>query len=244
MAVSGDTVVHRGSGGPGNPHSVSASELAAHYSTALDGCPPARSVAVCAAGAGSPAGRERLRRLLAPKLHGARLAVLPDYAAAWSVAPPGTDVVVIAGTGSVIASRSPAGGGYAVTGGAGVTAGDPGSALRLGHVALDRRGVDGRRLAAAEVASRATQVTRAAELGERWATEALRAELSALAGDVRGHAARIGRSRSTVAVTGGVFRSAAAVATLAAALGPAFDVVRIEAEPVMGAVRIARELAA
>ncbi len=181
--------------------------------------------------------------MLAPTLHGASLAVLPDYAAAWSVAPLGTDIVVIAGTGSVIVSRTDE---YVVTGGAGLAGGDPGSALRLGHVALAHVGVDCGRLPAVEVARRAIDLTGAAAVGEPWAIEALRAEIGELAEDVRLHSARVGRtrSRSKVAVTGGVFSSPAAIAELTAALGASFDVVRIEAEPVLGAVRIARELAA
>jgi N-acetylglucosamine kinase-like BadF-type ATPase len=243
IAVRGGTVVHEGSGGPGNPYAVSAPELAAHYSTALTGCPPSRSVALCAAGGGSRDGRERLRQVLTPALHGANLAVLPDYAAAWSVAPPGTDIVVIAGTGSVVVSRADE---YVVTGGAGVAGGDPGSAVRLGHAALAHAGLDAGGLPAVSVAERAVDLTGAAGVGETWAVEALRAEIAVLAGDVRLHAARIGRRRrrSKVAVTGGVFSSPAAIAELTAALGAPFDVVRIETEPVLGAVRIARELAA
>ncbi len=176
-------------------------------------------------------------------LQGASLAVLPDYAAAWSVAPPGTDIVVIAGTGSVVASRA---GGYVVTGGAGVAGGDPGSAVRLGHAALAHAGVDSRCLPAAEVARHAVELTGAAGAGEPWAVAALRTEVAALAEDVSRHAARIGRghSRSNVAVTGGVFNSRVAIAALTAALGGSFDVARVEADPVLGAVRIARELAA
>lgn len=171
--------------------------------------------------------------------------MLPDYAAAWSAAPAGTEIVVIAGTGSVIASRDSAAG-YVVTGGAGVAGGDPGSAVRLGHAALAHAGSGAGGRAAVEVARHAAELTRAADSGEPWAIEALRSEVAALADDVRLHAARIGRgrSRSKVAATGGVFRSRAAATELAAALGPAFDVVRMRTEPVVGAVRIARELAA
>ncbi|HYI80929.1 MAG TPA: hypothetical protein VEW67_08735 [Thermoleophilaceae bacterium] len=242
IAVRGDAVVHEGSGGPGNPYAVSARELAAHYSTALAGCPRSRAVALCAAGAGSSGGRERLRRTLAPLVHGASLAVLPDYAAAWSVAPSGTDVVVIAGTGSVVASRAEEE--YVVTGGAGVAGGDPGSAVRLGRAALAQAGVEARGMPAVRVAERAVDLTGAAGNGEAWAVEALRAEIAVLADDVRLHAARIGRRRSKVAVSGGVFSSPAAIAELAAALGAPFDVVRVETDPVLGAVRIARELTA
>jgi N-acetylglucosamine kinase-like BadF-type ATPase len=245
IAVRGHAVVDRGSGGPGNPHTVSARDRVAHYSTALDGFPAARSVALCAAGAGSRVGRERLRRALAPTLPGAQLVVLPDYAAAWSAAPAGTEIVVIAGTGSVIASRDPDAG-YVVTGGAGLAGGDPGSAVRLGRAALAHVGLGAGGRPAVAVARHAAHLTSAAESGEPWAVDALRAEIATFASDVRLHAARIGRghSRSTVAATGGVFRSPAAATALTDALGPSFDVVRMPIEPVMGAVRIARELAA
>lgn len=176
-------------------------------------------------------------------LRGACLAVLPDYAAAWAVAPPGTDIVVIAGTGSVVVSRAD---GYVVTGGAGVAGGDPGSALRLGHSALAHAGVDSGGLTAVEVARHAVGLTGAAAGDESWAVQALRSEIAVLAEDVRRHAARIGRVhlRSTVAVAGGVFSSPAAIAELTVALGASFEVVRVEADPVLGAVRIAREMAA
>ena len=171
--------------------------------------------------------------------------MLPDYAAAWSAAPAGTEIVAIAGTGSVIASRGPDAR-YVVTGGAGVAGGDPGSAVRLGHAAFARAGLDPSGRPAADVARQATQLTAAAEAGEGWAVEELRSEMTALAADVRLHARRIGRGRPRrrVAATGGVFSSQDAVAAFAGALGPSFDVVRMPAEPVMGALRIARELAA
>jgi N-acetylglucosamine kinase-like BadF-type ATPase len=171
--------------------------------------------------------------------------VLPDYAAAWSAAPAGTEIVAIAGTGSVIASRDPAAG-YVVTGGAGVAGGDPGSAVKLGHAALAHTGSGSGRRAAADVARHATRVTGAAEVGESWAVEALRSEMAAFAEGVRSHAARVGRgrSRSRVAATGGVFCSPVAVTAFAEALGPSFDVARMPTEPVVGAVRIAQELAA
>ncbi len=171
--------------------------------------------------------------------------VLPDYAAAWSAAPAGTEIVAIAGTGSVIASRDSAAG-YVVTGGAGVVGGDPGSATRLGHAALAHTGSSSGRRATADVARYATRITGAAEVGESWAVETLRSEMAAFAENVRLHAARIGhgRSRPTVAAVGGVFCSPAAVVAFSEALGPSFDVVRMPTEPVIGALRIARELAA
>lgn len=182
----------------------------------------------------------------------------------WAAAPAGTEIVAIAGTGSVVASRR--GGRYLVTGGAGVPGGDPGSAVRLGRVALARTaGADALRPAlaaygsgagdgvagldnAVEQAAHAPVLTEAAERCEAWACTALRAELAPLAADVCRHAARLGGrrrgARPRVALAGGVFASPAAVAALEGALGPAFDVVALGAEPVFGAVRIARRLAA
>ncbi|NLT07335.1 MAG: hypothetical protein GXY03_13650, partial [Solirubrobacterales bacterium] len=241
-----------------------------HYSTALADLPRARALAVCAAGAGSPAGRRRLGRALAPWSRGAQLALLPDYAAVWAAAPAGTAIVAVAGTGSVVASRR--GAGYLVTGGAGAPGGDPGSAVRLGRVALERGPAAGDALGpavaaghggpdgaacvaggagertAAEQAAHAPLLTGAAERGEAWAAAALRAELAPLAADVRRHAARLpGRRRGgrpRLALAGGVFDSPAAFAAFEGALGPAFEVVPLGAEPVVGAVRIARGLAA
>lgn len=199
-----------------------------------------RAAVVCAGGAGSPRGRARLRRTLAPLLAETSVTVLPDYAAAWSVAPAATQVVVIAGTGSVVTSRGP--GGYVVTGGAGRPGGDPGSALRLGRVALARGGVPCGEWPAAEIAKAARDLTAAAEDDQVWARRALDAEIAVLAEQVRAHTARVGLGpRPTrVGLTGGVFRSPVAVTALRARLGGDFAARLLPLEPVLGAARIAQ----
>ena len=129
--------MHDGTGGPGNPLSTTAAQLARSYGDALDGCPEAAIVVVCAAGAAGAVGRERVERAVRERFPGAVVVVAPDYLAALHAAGGDADVVVVAGTGSVVCSRS-ADGEAQVSGGHGWIVGDHGSAARLGRLALER----------------------------------------------------------------------------------------------------------
>ena len=126
-AVADDEIVHDGSGGPGNPLAVSTSVLAQSYRSALDGCPEPAVVAVCAAGAGNQDGRRRIELVLRDRFPAAELRVAPDYVAALVAAGEAADIVVVAGTGSVVCSRAAAGRAR-VSGGHGWIVGDHGSA--------------------------------------------------------------------------------------------------------------------
>ena len=239
-------VVHEGTGGPGNPLAVDPSALRASYHAALAGCPPATHVAACVAGAGRQEQQIRMASLLAERFPGAQVRVVPDFVAALLAAPPGTDVCVIAGTGSVICSA--AGGGFAASGGHGWILGDHGSAARLGRAALehfvaDPAATSGRVTGAVkeifgdmdwrEVASAVSRapsparllaraaplLTTAAEQGQRWAADRLDEEMTSLAATAARHIEEhVQTPTPTLALSGGVWASSAAQSAFTAAV--------------------------
>ena len=99
-------VIYEGTGGPGNPLTADLETVRASYLAALAGCPLPARVAACVSGAGSEPRRTQITDLLAGRFPGADVLVVPDYVAAFLAAPPGTDVCVVAGTGSVVCSEA------------------------------------------------------------------------------------------------------------------------------------------
>ena len=216
-AVAGGLAVFEGRGGPGNPFSTEPETVAASYLAALAGCPEPAHVAACVSGAGGPRQREQIAELLAGRFPRATAEVVPDYVAALRAAPADTDVVVIAGTGSVVCSAAP-GGRPAVSGGRGWILGDRGSASRLGQAALewfcDEPDSDPEAAAlvraclgltqwrqvvsalsastnpSALLARAAPVLTQAAERGSGWAVGKLNAEMGALAATTARHIER------------------------------------------------------
>lgn len=247
-AVDRGVVVHEGIGGPGNPIAVDRQTLRASYGAALAGCPPAAQVVACVSGAGGAEERDQIRALLAELVPCTRTQVQPDYVAAVAAAPEGTDVTVIAGTGSLICSRN-AGGTFAVTGGRTWILGDHGCAARLGRTLLEwycnePDAVQGELAAsvagavgdrdwrqivkliradanpAALLARAAPILTSAAQAGHQWAIERLDAELAMLAAATMRHIGRHLGARDTVraALAGGVWNSSLATSSFAIAL--------------------------
>ena len=250
--LAGGRVVFEGQGGPGNPLSARADVLAASYQAALAGCPPPSHVAACVSGAGGTTQRAQVSKLLAGRFPAAVTRVVPDYVAAMLAAPGETDVVVVAGTGSVVCSPGP-GGEYAVSGGRGWILGDRGSAARLGQAALewfcqedpdpaltvqvrDCLGMTGWRQIAgalstsnnpgALLASAAPILTTAAENGLQWAAARLNAEMAALAATTAHHVERYqpAAGRCRIALAGGVWQSPAARGAFVAALPAGLEV--------------------
>ena len=123
-AVRHRQIVHEATSGPGNPLAVDSVTMEASYHAALADCPPPAHVAACVAGAGGQEEQGRIAELLMARFPGAQVRVEPDFVAALLAAPAGTDVCVIAGTGSVICSATD--GGFAVSGGQGWILGDHG----------------------------------------------------------------------------------------------------------------------
>jgi len=247
-AIRRGAVVFEGSGGPGNPLAADPETVRASYRTALAGCPAAARVAACVSGTGGQAQREQIADLLAGRFPGAFIQVVPDYVAAFRVAPTGTDACVVAGTGSVVCSRA-ADGSYRVSGGRGWILGDHGSAARLGRAALehfvsDPGGVpasftaaigeifgdgDWRSVVSAVqtapnpaslLARAAPLLTAAAQTRQRWAIEQLDAEMMALAATAARHIEQHihGTPEVHVALCGGVWASRAARSSLTSAI--------------------------
>lgn len=274
-AVAHGEVIFDGRGGPGNPLMVDERMLSTSYATALAGCPEPDFVAACVAGAASAEPRLRISNLLAKLFPHAVVQVHPDYVAAVQAAPADADIVVVAGTGSVVCSRLP-GGAYVTTGGRGWILGDFGSATRLGRAALewfcDDPVAAGPEFAA-EVGSlmgtsdwheivtalsmapspapflarAAPLLTWAAAQEERWATQRLEMEMSALAAEVVRHAELHlgGREIKCVVLSGGVWESPQAELSFRAVMArelPRCSVVRCVLSPLDGAVRLAESM--
>jgi glucosamine kinase len=247
-AMMRDRVIYDGTGGPGNPMAADEKTLRSSYMSALEGCPQATHVAACVAGAASAGQRARISRLLSGRFPDAVIQVMPDYIAAFAAAPDGTDVAVVAGTGSVVCSRDPDGA-YATSGGRGWIVGDHGSAARLGRAVLERfcddpsaaspvfaagvreaighsdwRGIvsslSTTQNPAALLARAAPLLTAAAADGAGWAVEVLEAEMTALAEMTTRHIRRSlpSEAAARVALAGGVWNSHVAVSAFRIAM--------------------------
>ncbi len=241
-------VVHLGTGGPGNPVMAGAETILASYHAALADCPAAGRVVACVSGTSQWAQRAQIERLLTAHFPAARIRVLPDYAGCLSAAPDGTDVCVVAGTGSVVCSLA-ADDSYRVTGGRGWILGDHGSAARLGRAALEHFVTEPERASAAFadavghvfggsdpqaimdavyaapnaaplLARAAPLLTAAAEAQLSWAVTLLRQEMTALAATTVRHVDQHvpAASEIRVALSGGVWASHAAQAAFTEAL--------------------------
>jgi len=236
-AVVNGELVFDGRGGPGNPLTADERMLAASYTTALAGCPQPDVVAACVAGAANAEPRSRISNLLTMLFPHAAVHVHPDYVAAIQAAPADADVVVLAGTGSVVCSRMPDGA-YVTSGGRGWILGDFGSATRIGRAALEWfcddpvaagrefateleslvgtrdwheivTAVSGAPSPAAFLARAAPLLTGAAARGENWAFQRLEIEMSPLAAQVVRHVEEHlgGREIRLVVLAGGVWQS-------------------------------------
>jgi glucosamine kinase len=259
-----------GNSGPANLTTTPQEEVASNVLSALDGCPSPSAVAGCFAGIGSPTGAARARRLLEDRFPGAVLGLFPDYAAPIWASSADTTVVVIAGTGSVVCSKSLTGSMFC-SGGTGLLLGDHGSAARFGAALLARYlddpdsisvvvssaiesefgGIDRATLIRAahqsplpisSLGRLAPYLTEAGEDGEAWAIEAVRVEEIRLAGLTRRHLERHhpGVLEPVVAVSGSVWRSRLVRGEFETALG--LRTITVERSSVDGAVRAARGL--
>ncbi|MBS1707197.1 MAG: hypothetical protein JSS65_00590 [Armatimonadetes bacterium] len=111
-------------------------------------CPPADFVAGCFAGLLTKADEERAITALRRHFPTAQHAAWPDYAATVAAAPEGTTAVVIAGTGSVIASMVD--GKIVKSGGGGPLLGDGGSAFDVGRSCIRKMLLGPKRLPVSE----------------------------------------------------------------------------------------------
>lgn len=134
LALEDGKTVWSGEGGAANLSWVSEAALAESLEQALEGCPDAEAVCGAFAGLVDDRQRDAAGKLLAARFPNGKVSVVPDYEAALE-ASSGADVCVVAGTGSIVVSRS-ADGEIHRTGGRGYLLGDEGSAFQYGREAL------------------------------------------------------------------------------------------------------------
>lgn len=255
----GGSVIHEGVGGPANALSTDPTQLVRSFAEALEGCPPADHVVACVAGAGVALARERVYAALRELQPDAHTQVLPDFAAAYHAYAGTADVVVIAGTGSVVCS--PEGGGWRASGGQGWILGDHGSASRLGRAILDAYVQDpavlptasidaieeiyGERMPGAIVrvihthaapgaalALAAKVLTDLAAEGNAMALELVRQQMQYLAETTAAHVSQLtsGPSGLSVGLVGGVWHSAEAMSAYARELARLAPTLRVRAD--------------
>lgn len=127
-------VLHQGQSGSANLASTPTFRLRQNLGHATKGCPAPSVVCGCFAGLLTEDDRGRAIALLKELFPGANLHAEPDYAAALYASEEGTDICVIAGTGSLVCSKGPER--IIKSGGRGYILGDEGSAFRYGKDAL------------------------------------------------------------------------------------------------------------
>lgn len=130
----GDEPVFLAQGGSANLLSTRPQTLHRSLERALTGVPEVDIVCACFAGLINAEQRDRALELIKEFLPAPRVVVEPDYAAALRACVEGTEVCIIAGTGSIVCSRSE--GALRKSGGGGWLLGDEGSGFRYGRRAL------------------------------------------------------------------------------------------------------------
>lgn len=135
LAFDGEgALLHQGQGGPANVSSNPERRVRMSLATAVKDCPEPDFVCGCFAGLLTPDDRERAIRYLKEIFPAACVHAEPDFAAALYASEPGTDICIIAGTGSLVCSRYE--GRVVKSGGRGYILGDQGSAFQFGRDAL------------------------------------------------------------------------------------------------------------
>src|SRR2546421_6381610 len=171
--------VFRGEAGPANLSTTPNDELQANLSKALLNAPQPNFACACFAGLATEDDRQRATNILAQLFPKATLRIERDYPAAFAASPEGTDVCVIAGTGSLVCSRaqnpnaesSPnaerrmPNAEFEKSGGNGYVLGDDGSAFQYGR-ALLRHHIDLDKLN--EIADALTEIFGASEREAPW----------------------------------------------------------------------------
>lgn len=144
-------ILFSGQGGAANVASTPDRRVRRSLATCVRDAPTPDFVCGCFAGLLTPEDRDRAIGYLEELFPTAKIHAEPDYAAALYASEPGTDVCVIAGTGSLVSSRKD--GKVVKSGGRGFLLGDQGSAFRYGRDAFlaflnDREGTGPELLAA------------------------------------------------------------------------------------------------
>lgn len=127
-------VIHQGQSGSANLVSTPERRLRTNLMQATRECPEADYICGCFAGLMTEDDRRRAESYLSSLFPVARVHAEPDFAAAYSAAETGTDICIIAGTGSLVCSR--VNGKMVKSGGRGFLLGDEGSGFHFGRDAL------------------------------------------------------------------------------------------------------------
>lgn len=123
-------IVFQGRSGAANWSQTPPEILDQHCREALDGCPPVDAACACLSGLLGAKARQEASVYLA-HLASAPAVAYADYAGAFAASPEGTDLLVIAGTGTLICSPSQDGGWHKTSGGGPLLGGDPGSVFTI-----------------------------------------------------------------------------------------------------------------
>lgn len=128
------TIIFQGQSGAANLVSTPEARIKRNLTNATRGCARADFVCGCFAGLVGHDTKVQAEDLLRKIFPGSNVRAEPDYTAAVYSSPPATDVCVIAGTGSLVCSRSADG--VVKSGGRGYILGDFGSGFHYGRDAL------------------------------------------------------------------------------------------------------------
>lgn len=123
-------VVFQGRSGAANWSQTPPDIFDEHCREALDGCPHVDAVCGCLSGLLGTKARQEAAYYLA-HLTKAPAIAYADYAAAFAASPEGTDLLVIAGTGTLVCSPSQDGGWVKTSGGGPLLGGDPGAVFTI-----------------------------------------------------------------------------------------------------------------
>jgi N-acetylglucosamine kinase-like BadF-type ATPase len=236
MAVdAGGFILYQGHSGAANLVTTPENRLRRNLSHASRGCPEPQFVCGCFAGLINDEVRERGREHLLQLFPNAIVRAEPDYTAAFYASPPGTDLCVIAGTGSLVCSK--VGDEIVKSGGRGFILGDEGSSFQYGRDAvahylrnttrasetlreavLEHFGTLDESVVVANVYRAGTPATvlgrfarplgQDAQTGEPYAVESLRRHTTDLVETVLGHLERYGAKRNlTVSLAGGLWKA-------------------------------------
>jgi N-acetylglucosamine kinase-like BadF-type ATPase len=136
MAINEDgDVLHVGHAGPSNILTIPEQNVLSNLALAARGCPGPDRVCGCFAGLLPGPGREQATSLLKTLFPRSTCRAEPDFTAAFYACPEGTDICVIAGTGSLICSLEQ--NRIVKSGGRGYILGDLGSSQQYGRDALN-----------------------------------------------------------------------------------------------------------
>lgn len=235
-------ILFRGLSGPANLANTPKSKLRSHIGQATQDCPTADAVCGCFAGLINDETRRLGETLLREVFPHATVRAEPDFAAALYASPEGTDICVVAGTGSLVCSAHQ--GKVVKSGGRGYVLGDYGSAYQLGRDALIRyldepdwagepfrhalvesfgglteetvvAGVYSSGTPSKVIAGFGRFLASAAQAGDQWAAERIDEHLRQLSLVVKRHVARYGPSGGPVqlALSGGVWSMAQSLAS-------------------------------